>query len=268
VIAVPENFKRQYAEREGESGQSWIDSLPGIVGELAQRWDLTLGETVESGHVGLVVLAHWYEMPVALKVSYPYPDTVHEGDVLAAWRGDGAVRLIDQDRRHSALLMERAGGSLETEPLDDAISVIASLWSRLHVHVPPAGLASTNSAARQWITSVPAEWSYLADDLQSDSRVLLHGDLHYENVLRSTREPWLAIDPKCFVGDPCFEAVAPLWNRLDEIVGDRDDGIRSRHLQICDAAGLDVIRAAKWSILHALEEGDSNEIVPALSALL
>jgi streptomycin 6-kinase len=25
---------------------------------------------------------------------------------------------------------------------------------------------------------------------------LMHGDLHFANVLRSDREPWLAIDPR------------------------------------------------------------------------
>ncbi|MEV4125830.1 aminoglycoside phosphotransferase family protein [Nocardia sp. NPDC049707] len=31
---------------------------------------------------------------------------------------------------------------------------------------------------------------------------LLYGDLQYENVLASEREPWLAIDPKPLAGEP------------------------------------------------------------------
>lgn len=56
---------------------------------------------------------------------------------------------------------------------------------------------------------------------EGDQTATLHGDLHYDNVLAGTREPWLAIDPKAIVGDPCHEAIAPLWNRMSELVGPR-----------------------------------------------
>jgi streptomycin 6-kinase len=35
--------------------------------------------------------------------------------------------------------------------------------------------------------------------------VLLHGDLHHWNILRATRVPWLALDPKGVVGEPAYE---------------------------------------------------------------
>jgi streptomycin 6-kinase len=41
---------------------------------------------------------------------------------------------------------------------------------------------------------------------------LLHGDLHYWNILSAKRESWLAIDPKGIVGDPAFEPAAWLLN--------------------------------------------------------
>lgn len=268
VITVPADFAQEYAEREGESGRQWIESLPHVIDELCQKWELTLGDEIRTGHVGIVCFAERGQSEVALKVSYPYDDTAHEGDVLAAWGGDGAVRLLEQDRCLQALLMERLDErSLDDEPLDEAISVIARLWEHLQSHRPPEGLGSTNDAARGWVTRVPDEWANLGGDLQTDERLLLHGDLHYDNVMRG-RGQWLAVDPKCFVGDPCFEAVAPLWNRLEEITGDRDEGIRARHRRICELGGLDVVRAAKWSILHGLEEGDSHAIVPALAVLL
>jgi streptomycin 6-kinase len=43
-------------------------------------------------------------------------------------------------------------------------------------------------------------------------QVVLHGDLHHDNVLRAEREPWLAIDPHGVVGDPGFEVGAMLYN--------------------------------------------------------
>jgi streptomycin 6-kinase len=42
--------------------------------------------------------------------------------------------------------------------------------------------------------------------------VLLATDLHAGNVLRSEREPWLAIDPKPFVGDRSYDPVQHVIN--------------------------------------------------------
>ena len=49
---------------------------------------------------------------------------------------------------------------------------------------------------------------------------MIHGDLHYENVMAADREPWLAIDPKPMSGDPHYELAPMLWNRFDELAGD------------------------------------------------
>ncbi|MGW3341908.1 aminoglycoside phosphotransferase family protein [Nonomuraea rubra] len=46
--------------------------------------------------------------------------------------------------------------------------------------------------------------------------LLLHGDLHPRNVLRADREPWLAVDPKGYVGDPAYDDGA-LLDRLTEL---------------------------------------------------
>jgi streptomycin 6-kinase len=39
---------------------------------------------------------------------------------------------------------------------------------------------------------------------EHDMAVVISTDLHAGNVLGAEREPWLAIDPKPFVGDPAY----------------------------------------------------------------
>ena len=51
---------------------------------------------------------------------------------------------------------------------------------------------------------------------------MIHGDLHYENVLAADREPWLVIDPKPMAGDAHYEVAPLLWNRWDEMVASGD----------------------------------------------
>ncbi|WP_457206333.1 aminoglycoside phosphotransferase family protein, partial [Nocardioides sp. P5_C9_2] len=96
----------------------------------------------------------------------------------------------------------------------------------------------------------------LARDLVADrgsTGTLVHGDLHYANVLAADREPWLAIDPKPMDGDPHYEPAPLLWNRWDELsLGGWSvrDGVRRRFHAVVDAAGLDEDRARDWVVLR------------------
>ena len=45
-------------------------------------------------------------------------------------------------------------------------------------------------------------------------QVLLHQDLHADNVLAAEREPWLAIDPKPLVGEREF-GIAPIVRSIE-----------------------------------------------------
>jgi streptomycin 6-kinase len=98
----------------------------------------------------------------------------------------------------------------------------------------------------------------LGRDLVADpgsTGVIVHGDLHYENVLAGDREPWLVIDPKPMSGDPHYEPAPMLWNRMDELsapgaAGSVRDGLRRRFHALVDAAGLDEERARDWVVVR------------------
>ncbi|HEX8768566.1 MAG TPA: aminoglycoside phosphotransferase family protein, partial [Jatrophihabitans sp.] len=82
--------------------------------------------------------------------------------------------------------------------------------------------------------------------------VIVHGDLHYENVLAADREPWLVIDPKPMSGDPHYELAPMLWNRWEEAVatGDVREAVRRRFFTLVDVAELDEDRAREWVIVR------------------
>jgi streptomycin 6-kinase len=91
----------------------------------------------------------------------------------------------------------------------------------------------------------------LVADPSSVGRIV-HGDLHYFNVLAGDREPWLVIDPKPMSGDPHYEPAPMLWNRYDELAGDVREGLRRRFLTLVDAAGLDEDRARDWVVVRMI----------------
>ena len=74
------------------------------------------------------------------------------------------------------------------------------------------------------------------------SHVVLATDLHAGNVLRAQREPWLAIDPKPFVGDPAYDATQHLLNCRTRLAADprRVIGRFAEHL------GIDSDRVRLW----------------------
>lgn len=67
------------------------------------------------------------------------------------------------------------------------------------------------------------------------------GGLHAGNVLRADREPWPAVDPKGYAGDPAYDGGALLTSRAPALL-DADD-LRTAAHRILDvfseAAGLD-----------------------------
>jgi streptomycin 6-kinase len=84
--------------------------------------------------------------------------------------------------------------------------------------------------------------------------VVLHGDLHYGNVLSSERDGWLAIDPKGVAGEPCYEIGALLRNRIDELYDAADPvhAMRRRVEAIADRTGFDPERIRLWGLCQAV----------------
>jgi streptomycin 6-kinase len=151
----------------------------------------------------------------------------------------------------------------------EACEVVAALYGRLHVAAVPQLRRLSDQVARWsgYLSAVPRsapvpyrlveQASAIARTFCGDAGtdgVLVHTDLHYENVLAADRDPWLAIDPKPLSGDPHFEPAPMLWNRWEEVVrsGDVRAAVRRRFHTLVDGANLDEDRARDWAVLRVL----------------
>jgi streptomycin 6-kinase len=86
--------------------------------------------------------------------------------------------------------------------------------------------------------------------------VLLHQDLHGDNVLRAAREPWLVIDPKPLVGDREF-SLSPIIRSRE--LGDTRQSMIARLDKLSNELGLNRERARLWTFAQTLAwafEGD------------
>ena len=242
----------------------WLERVPELVAECTAEWGLTLGEPYQAGAAGYTVRAELGDgTPAVLKVIYPHREAEHEADALELWDGQGAVRLVARDDERGAMLLERCepGTYLAVAGPDTALDVFVDLLPRLWrpAREPFRTLADE---AVWWIECLPDQWEQsgpaverslvdaAVDSLQSlahsqGEEVLLHQDLHGENVLSAQREPWLVIDPKPLVGEREF-AVAPVVRSFE--LGHSKGDVLHRLNRLTSELGLDRERARGWAV--------------------
>jgi streptomycin 6-kinase len=118
-----------------------------------------------------------------------------------------------------------------------------------------------------------------AELLDSQSApVLLHGDLHHDNILSAERLPWLAIDPKGLVGEPAYEAGALLRNLWEDRHPRSDPGrmLERRVRQLAEELDIDAARIRGWGVAQAVlsawwtieDNGDDGSSAIAIAELL
>jgi streptomycin 6-kinase len=251
----------------GPEWATWIEDLPKLVQTQIDEWELTAVGTPTYGYCSIVVPARAPNGAAAvLKVSFPDTESEHEHLALRRWNGNGAVRLLKAEPHRRALLLERLHSRNLNELWDvEACEVVAALYRRIHVPALPQlrTLPQFVEQSTNDLTALPRSAPLprrlveqaiaLGRDLGADTAstgTLIHGDLHYENVLAADREPWLVIDPKPLNGDPHYEVAPMLWNRWDELAGDTRDGVRRRFYALVDAAELADDRARAWVVVR------------------
>ena len=272
MIDVPEAFSREITDREGADGERWIAALPGLVKELLERWSCAPTGPVMHGRVGIVVPVRRRDVSSAvLKVSFPHPGNVHEPTAFAAWAGRGAVLLFERDDARFAMLLEQVERRtlVDLDDDDEAAAVCGRLTRRLAVPAPPdvprlseratAQEVQLREASEALTAHVPRRVVEMAAGTirelgREQPDTLVHGDLHYKNVVRANREPWLAIDPKGFAGDPANDAISVAIGGFQrQLAADDLCAELRRRLEIfADAAELDRDRVIRWTQARAL----------------
>jgi len=246
------------------------DQRTAIVRELEARWSILVGEPWETpeGSGGWIAPARRQDgTPAVLKLATPHWEGEHEIAGLRFWHGDPTVRLLEADERANALLLERCepGTVLRTRPEAEQDEVIAGLLRRLwrrpsepHVFRPLSEMtARWSEETMEYRARWPDEGIVRAGlelfrelPASAPDLVLLATDLHAGNVLRAERAPWLAIDPKPFVGDPAYDATQHLFNCLGRMM---EDPLRTI-ARLAELLGVDAERVRLWTFARASAE--------------
>ncbi len=243
--------------------------------ECADRWSLTVGEPFAYAFASLAMPVTRRDGSAAvLKIQLPDREGEHEADALARWAGDGAVLLFDHDPERRALLIERCvpGTSLAALKRDAALEVAIGLLPRLWVPAGPPFRPLAVEAA-EWAGGLPGAWERFGRPFErrlldaalealeelprtQGPQVLLHQDLHADNVLAAGREPWLVIDPKPLAGEREFGITALV--RGDEL-GRGPAHVRHRLDRLSGELGLDRDRVRGWTVGQTLAWSHDEE---------
>jgi streptomycin 6-kinase len=274
-LAVPERLRRNAVDTWGAVGERWLDRLPALVDGVAREWDLRLGPTFDLSFNWVAAVTQSDGSDAVLKLGPPEPGHLaDEAAALEAFDGAGAVRLLRYDGDRGALLLERAEAGKTLRSLvpardPEATAAIISVTQRLH-RSPRPGCAlpdledeaeSFSGHLRTYPGDAPLprrlvqRAGELFDQLcvTAARRVVLHGDLHHDNVLTATRERWLAIDPHGVVGDPGYDVGAMLYNPDPHIRGDELLAlVPARIEQLAEGLHLSTERVVCWGFVVAV----------------
>lgn len=284
--------------RFGALIEPWWERLPAAIAELAERWELVVGDAVGRGNTSLVVRCRRADgRPAVLKLTPDAEIGAAEAFALRSWESSGRVPLVwGHDAALGALLLEAISNELPLSELDRAVELdeVANLIGGLHRSGTPVVGNGVGTLAEgvefifeYWVErhgrqseavtrAVPVErlrrGHELARGLAADAAapVLLHGDLHPGNVLDGGAARGLvAIDPRPCVGEAAVDAVDWVFWAVDD---PRAWEPRSRDLAL--ALGVDHERLWAWCAAFAAmlaaskaARGATAEEVAALLAL-
>jgi streptomycin 6-kinase len=187
------------------------------------------------------------------------------GELMAWWGGEGAARVLE--REAMAILLERLDGPRGLAAMvcagedDEATRILCRVAAGLHAArtaPPPRSLTPLDVWFRAlWPAAdaqggVFAKAAQTAGDLLGQPRdpVVLHGDLHHDNVLDGGPRGWLAIDPKGLVGERDFE-FANLFRNPDAQIALSPGRLRRQARIVAAQARVDETRLLRWILAYA-----------------
>jgi len=218
-------FEKNIIGIYGENGKSWIAKLPELVRQLEALWNLTELKPVANLTYNYVLVGFQNKIPVVLKLSMDSQGLEREANALEAFKGYGAVSVLK--KQENGLLLQRAfpGYSLKDFQHNKGkknIEIACNVAQRLYTAPFPQKANFPN--IEDWLRALDKDWKIPREHLstarelkrqlsenRTDSPILLHGDLHQDNIL-SHGDDWLVIDPKGVIGYP----INDLWACIEE----------------------------------------------------
>ena len=210
-------FEKNISSIYQSRGEAWLADLPKKVEQIAALWELDHLHPFDNLSYNYVLEGYQKSKPIVLKISLDELSLDKEARALAAFADYGAVAVLAHAKE--ALLLQRAvpGNLLKAQfqkGHPNTIKIACDVAKRLHQ--APSPKSNDFPHIKDWLATLDKEWNIpqfhqekarkLKNILleKQGASVLLHGDLHQENILLNGKD-WLVIDPKGGIGFPINE---------------------------------------------------------------
>lgn len=266
TFPVPKNFEKTLFQLYGKQAENWLYALDARIQQLAVQWNLSQLKPLPNLTYHYVLSGTRDHLPIVLKLGMDCDALNREAKALHAFAHFGGVQLLAAEE--GALLLERVipGHSLKSyvhDRDDEAVQIALEVVDVLHQAPfnPDAFPTLTD-----WLKTLDNPWelpcSWLSDARALRDRllnnttqpVLLHGDLHHDNILCAGNS-WRVIDPKGVVGDPIFDKVGCLIREpLAEFLKQPrwEDIVKRRVQQIAACGVADPQIILEWTFVQGV----------------
>ncbi len=249
----------------GENGKHWLDNLPKLIAQVAETYRLSNLKPVNNLSYNYVLSGFQGSQPIILKLGLDIDGFKREAAALMAFSGFGVVQVLSEN--NGLLLLECAVPGVSLTPHfpendDKAINITANVIRRLHN--APIPRAHVFPHIKDWLAALDKDWSIPAEYLQKAREirdqllktagpdVLLHGDLHHDNILQNGNG-WLVIDPKGVIGEPAYEVAAFIRNPMPNLltVQNTSEIIQNRITGFAHLLDIPSKRILDWCFVQA-----------------
>ncbi|MFH0898618.1 MAG: aminoglycoside phosphotransferase family protein [bacterium] len=259
------DFKKNIISLYGRQGQQWLDDLPKLVEQCAAQWNLSELKVMGNLSFNYVLAGMQKNTPVILKLGFSKPGIQREANALEHFAGHGCVKLLDQDISYGALLLQRAvpGETLKTffpEQDMQATKIACQILQDLH-NIQNSPDSKKFEQLSDNLKILDKKWDIQASYLNkaktlhthllatTTKTVLLHRDLHHENILSCGLDKWVAIDPLGgVIGDPAYDVGSFIRNPMPELLDcpDVKNILQRRVTFFADYFNFDKQRIIDW----------------------
>ncbi len=275
---LPYSFVNSIISIHGTKGNSWLNRLPAVLARIAAEWSIHLNEAYHCTAYSLIASGVGQGgREIVLKASMPGREFENQIAALRCYNGCGAVKVIQANTEDGLLLMEKvchgtpltrlATDTTDTQATSFAVTVMQKLWTDVPTkHTFPLvktwledltskkqPLLEPDCPLPEWLVAEAVDLAGYLLATSSDP-VLLHGDLHHDNILSCQHSGWIAIDPKGVIGEPAYETGAILRNLWADRnhVANPVEIIHRRVDQFAEELAIDKTRIRSWGIVQAV----------------
>ena len=253
----------------GHEGKIWLSNLSNHLERLAAQWNFQMIDPVRNISYNFVAVVKLQSGLAILKTAPPAALLMAEAEWLSAHKKSVPI-IFHTDKENNAYLMEKIepGTSLKylvKEGCDEKATriiaqVILDLQSANTLHQMNYQHISEHVSSFSFLrghidTKIIDRAESIFNDLCADRShdIILHGDLHHDNILQSDTS-WSVIDPHGYIGDPCAEVGPMIFNPMDCFPKhlSMQNIIETRLNILAEMLPFELVRIKAWAFCLAL----------------